>query len=660
MTVKTGSSGGYPVAMKKMVSVLLITASTALAVPAQASPKPTADEKKQTSVTLYPLYFRQISETEAEGGHTTMTITLTKNTKKPLQVSISEDAVGGTGDQWRAAAWSAATTSILTVGADFTGYKFEVEAKGRIDGPSAGALMTVGMIALLRGDKLKKSVAMTGTINPDGTIGPVGGISNKLDGVKQLKAKRFIVPIGQSIDTDLEGNEVDVKALAKKSGITVGEVPTIQTAYLVFTGKRLPEPAAPSNEVQYSKAAKKQFEEVLAQLETNSSRSCSDFQTTIGTIGGPLVDLTTSAGEYQQIADAALADGAISIAYTNYFRAEAICDAGIALAQSSADLSSGAITLDQYLADVQADIDEAESALEDFNSFLGGVEPGDLQEGIALQVGVGSLISIRAEVDVAMNEIASIKDAIAAGEDPSSYQASAIKQRLRVKIVPLTVSATQGLVNETAQLPGGKFDRSAKVARIANFVEQFGDAELAAFESLVIGEGAPESDLSANDIRNQLSLYNNEYVAASYAQDLMAQSEEGDQPASVRAWWKLGAALALSRAANRLLSEGYSYGAVYNDSGKVESIDNQPALDASLERGNTLLRSAIALTSKHKTDPFRFVGALQLAESLYEEETAESQLEAASTYLNSFLLARSIAYLGGYHKDGYSGSSSSK
>lgn len=41
------------------------------------------------------------------------------------------------------------------------------------DGPSAGAAMAVGFIALFKGDRLQRGIAMTGTLEPGGRIGPV-------------------------------------------------------------------------------------------------------------------------------------------------------------------------------------------------------------------------------------------------------------------------------------------------------------------------------------------------------------------------------------------------------------------------------------------------------------------------------------------------------
>jgi uncharacterized protein len=46
-----------------------------------------------------------------------------------------------------------------------------------------------------------KTIVMTGTINSDGTIGPVGGILEKATAAKNIGATTFLVPSGQSTDS---------------------------------------------------------------------------------------------------------------------------------------------------------------------------------------------------------------------------------------------------------------------------------------------------------------------------------------------------------------------------------------------------------------------------------------------------------------------------
>jgi uncharacterized protein len=69
---------------------------------------------------------------------------------------------------------------------------------GTIDGPSAGGAMTVLLISELEGKPINNYTVMTGTINPDGTIGKVGGVLEKADAAGKYGAKLMLVPAGQS------------------------------------------------------------------------------------------------------------------------------------------------------------------------------------------------------------------------------------------------------------------------------------------------------------------------------------------------------------------------------------------------------------------------------------------------------------------------------
>ncbi|MFA4958079.1 MAG: S16 family serine protease [Candidatus Methanoperedens sp.] len=119
-----------------------------------------------------------------------------------------------------------------------------------IGGPSAGAALTVATIAAINKWTLKPNVVMTGMINPDESIGPVGGIPYKLEAAAAKNYTLFLVPQGQTNVTvktsttssrgssiiigDLE-ETVNVVDLGKKLNVTVKEVSTIQEVVLAFT-----------------------------------------------------------------------------------------------------------------------------------------------------------------------------------------------------------------------------------------------------------------------------------------------------------------------------------------------------------------------------------------------------------------------------------------
>jgi len=138
-----------------------------------------------------------------------------------------------------------ATDIILTVRAEE-----EVEI---VDGPSAGAAIAVALIAAVRGDAINSSILMTGTINPDGSIGAVGGVLEKAIATARTGAKLFVVPAGQSIVTVMRPEEyrpapglsiiiyrpeqVNLQQYLSKQGIslTITEAANIQQLYKLAT-----------------------------------------------------------------------------------------------------------------------------------------------------------------------------------------------------------------------------------------------------------------------------------------------------------------------------------------------------------------------------------------------------------------------------------------
>lgn len=66
----------------------------------------------------------------------------------------------------------------------------------RIGGPSAGLMFTLGIIDKLGDEELTggRFIAGTGTMDPDGTVGPIGGILLKLVTAKEAGATVFLVP----------------------------------------------------------------------------------------------------------------------------------------------------------------------------------------------------------------------------------------------------------------------------------------------------------------------------------------------------------------------------------------------------------------------------------------------------------------------------------
>ena len=130
---------------------------------------------------------------------------------------------------------------------DCSNYDFFYTIKsiqGIVGGPSAGAAATILTTSLLKDLELDESVAITGTINSGGLIGPVGGIKQKIEAASKLGFKKVLIPKGtreqkQSIN-NTEATIIDLVEHGKGLNVEVIEVSTISEALSYFNSKYKP------------------------------------------------------------------------------------------------------------------------------------------------------------------------------------------------------------------------------------------------------------------------------------------------------------------------------------------------------------------------------------------------------------------------------------
>lgn len=152
------------------------------------------------------------------------------------------------------AARIAAFIASLLAQVEFSNYDYYVLVESTtpiIGGPSAGALFTVGFTSLLLGLSINNNTTMTGMINPDGTIGPVGGLKEKLEAAASSGFKVFLIPLGQRIykypvyEEITRGwltirrvtyKTIDLVEYGKKINVSVIEVGNVLEAFYYFTG----------------------------------------------------------------------------------------------------------------------------------------------------------------------------------------------------------------------------------------------------------------------------------------------------------------------------------------------------------------------------------------------------------------------------------------
>lgn len=114
-------------------------------------------------------------------------------------------------------------------------YKFTIDSTASVvDGPSAGAAMALLVSSMLTDKDMPGNVSLTGTINEDGRVGPVGGVFEKAREAGRTGVKLFLIPKGEAIQTvKLPEGVASVNMLdyaPKNWGIKVAEVEKIEDA----------------------------------------------------------------------------------------------------------------------------------------------------------------------------------------------------------------------------------------------------------------------------------------------------------------------------------------------------------------------------------------------------------------------------------------------
>ena len=122
-------------------------------------------------------------------------------------------------------------------------FDFPLDVKidtGKISGPSAGLAFTLTIIDELTPGNLTagKKVAVTGTIEPGGAVGPIGGVEQKAVTADRAGARLFLVPVAELRD-----------ARARAGDMKVAGIRTLDDAFTELTkfgGEASVPPAQPS------------------------------------------------------------------------------------------------------------------------------------------------------------------------------------------------------------------------------------------------------------------------------------------------------------------------------------------------------------------------------------------------------------------------------
>lgn len=238
--------------MKKVVvsAVIALTALAALVFALTLTPL----RSGQTLHVLGTVRINALAVSSSGGGAVVpIEVTLLTPGNGRAYVAGVPEAGEGFGPSAQVALYVAARLAGVSA-ANYTALVRVAGLEASVGGPSASGYITAAMFALMKGLPLRNDTAMTGIILPDGTIGWVGGVSDKVAAAAQNGIKRVLVPLGEQSQA------------SGVRGVKVIPVATIQQAIYYLTGYNITLPYGPSNlnATMFNETARYLYQQVLS------------------------------------------------------------------------------------------------------------------------------------------------------------------------------------------------------------------------------------------------------------------------------------------------------------------------------------------------------------------------------------------------------------
>lgn len=599
------------------------------------SPIPPTPSKKETKVDV--LWVKD--SVPPEGGTSPLNLKVQPAAGSKVGVSFYESTIGGSGSQWRASGWMAVVLSSFLLGEDINKYDFSMGVEGEIDGPSAGGIMTASILSLLRGDTIKTDVAMTGTINPDGTIGPVGGIAQKLEGAQKQGKKLVLVPLGQ-----LSGEVLEKK---QKLGIEVREVGDIYEAYEALIGKPIPKPIGsideqPSLSATDSEKVKAKVKEWQGRYQEKRADFIGMSGINIPQVREQLLELAQQAEEDFKKSNNYFNQGEMAGAYAKAQEATASIASTTELARLFkvyADQGEDALK-----ANLQSLTESTTTRVEGMISRLKTVQPKSASDALALTEAYGNMAVAIGLVDVSKETFEHAIKSDSSEEKVKAVFFATVAPALSNLLVQIgTDSLDLGLGGGTSTPPDSKI-----LEGFANILEQAARANFNYFEETVIEQIAKKNNINADAIKVEFRNFDFDYAIARGTLRALPTMKDRVGSGISADYATLGAALVSYNYSSRLVAKYYSLGAKV-ENGEVVSFERDRALIRMLDFAEKRNRELIALAKNTGNDPILLVVGYESAK-VEREGKAKNKINALGGYWNSSLEATLMAIFSGKYK----------
>lgn len=600
---------------------------------------------KPSSITITWLAFM------SGGGGTTGETTITRTPpSKPgdFRIEFSQDEVGGIGGSSQAGAWNAAIVSTLLLGQPLEG-EFAFATDGRVDGPSAGALTTAGLIALARGETFLEGVTMTGTINATGTVGPVGGIPEKIQGAADAGFTKVFIPLGQRNTPSAEtGDLVDVVRLGERLGVEVSEVGDIYEAYSGLTGETLEVPGVARDprldDAAYDKIAP-QAQAALARYTVAQQRIARLPQELQAILNVFVVASDEVAARSSDLSRQGLQAGAYVLAAQAAAYIEAIAAAGeMYMPLYSQGIDGIGVIFSQAL-----DTSAAEAEFFSYLDRLNAYTPKNIADVEGLVSAYSGAFDNYSLLSWAQGQIEQIN----ANFENGVY--TTLDEMFGAMTVPVIYSElARGLLrNGTADFEIGRDNAGspiaddADLAQIGDFFRKGAEANFEAFTESVVTEYASSYGVSEDVMLSNFAAADIDVALAMNQQATLAgiANYVGDDNPN-QAYAVLGYGIA-NYTRNQALMDKWYNNAVTDENLNIIDVQYDAVLGRALDLGRQQLADQINALRDEGTEPVISVGLYEYA-GLNRQQTITEQFEAIAAYDKGFIMTRMLAYVGGF------------
>jgi hypothetical protein len=552
---------------------------------------------------------------------------------------------GGTSPQGRARVWMSAIVAATVLDKDVTDFTFSATGAD-LD----GALLTSGFLAAMTGAPVDTTATLTGSIHPDGTIGPSSGIAEAFLAAIGKGKKRLGYPSGVRMVKSATGELVDLVALAKAHGAEAVEIADVYAGYKLLTGKDLPAPVPlPEAEMALDKATTDALD---ARYKDWQQRVAVEWSTlvqldTAGRLPPVLVALRHYAKRYAEAAEALHKRGLAGAAYSRMLAAWAFASATTHAYDVLSKVRSGDVKAAIEAVKALGNLDETTSgALKKIGVMRPATLGGDLAMTAAFEAALRSTV-FKSMASTALDATTQFLESLST-LSRAELGSPETADKVMSAVAPTVLYVARTIAESTLASQELDFGSEPSVAytcsppdarRLATAFSSAGAAGLGYVDALL--------DIKDDGMRNRVALYEPDYLVAYVAgkpplDDLETAWGEQSLP------WSLlqlaGSELAYGDAA-QLIAKYDALGVHTGADGKIDSLAHDTAFIHMLAAAERNARaSAHAAKIATGAIPVQAKLAYQLA-IVEREGDLEDKLDALAEFWTSSAVSQTAVML---------------